>query len=288
MSIRSLLGKIPGLRAAYHSLPSFKTEALRREQERQAHIEYDKRMLQDAFHNDLTVRHGPFAGMRYLPDASGSQVLPKILGSYEEPMHPWIEEIVLSKTYDLILDVGCAEGYYAVGFAWRLPHLRVLAFDIDPAARERTRQLAKLNQVEDRVSVGSECSFEQFQQFGGPTTLIFCDIEGAEDVLLDPLKAPRLKECGILVEAHDVFFDGISDRIFDRFAQSHYIRMVIDYPVRLSRYDLPDSDQLTSEDRARLANEFRPSGMRFLFLKPLSSLAHNSDSIIREPLLDEG
>jgi len=30
-------------------------------------------------------------------------------------------EAVIAKRYDKILDIGCAEGYYAVGFAMRLP-----------------------------------------------------------------------------------------------------------------------------------------------------------------------
>jgi hypothetical protein len=268
------------VRAAYHSTPWFKAKALRREQELRDFIELraelHKRLFRDVFHNDLTVRHGPFAGMRYLPDASGSQLLPKLLGSYEEPLHPWIEEIVSSKTYDTILDVGCAEGYYAVGFALRLPHLRIHAFDIDPQSREQVRQLAELNGVGDRVIVGSECRIEEFQQFGGPATLVFCDIEGAEDALLDPVKAPRLRECGILIEAHDVFVAGISDRILSRFAESHRMRMVVDYPGRLAGYDLADGEHLPSEDRAKLTDEIRPPGMRFLFLESLSSMTHKA------------
>jgi predicted O-methyltransferase YrrM len=280
MSIRSMLAKFPGLRAAYHALPSYKAKALRREQEheqeRRALIKLNERLFREVFCNDLTVRHGPFAGMRYLSEANGSQVLPKILGSYEEPVHSWIEEIISSKTYDLILDVGCAEGYYAVGFALRLPNLRVKAFDINPQARALARELAELNYVGNRVSFDSECSFQHLQQFGGPTTLVFCDIEGAEDSLLDPVKAPKLRECAILVEAHDVFVEGVSDRLLERFAESHRLRMVVDYPGRLADYHLPNDDQLSAGDRARLTDEVRLPAMRFFFLEPLLSLAHKS------------
>jgi hypothetical protein len=286
--VKTLLVKIPGVRAAYRSSPWIKAEALRREQKWRdftvLRTKLHERLIRDVFHDDLTVRHGPFGGMRYLPDASGSQLLPKLVGSYEEPLHQWIEEIISSKTYDTILDVGCAEGYYAVGFALSLPHTRIQAFDIDPQSREQVRQLAELNQVGDRVTVGSECSFEKFQQFGGPTTLVFCDIEGAEDALLDPVKAPRLRECGILVEAHDVFVDGISDRLFSRFAGSHRMRMVVDYPGRLADYDLPNGGQLSPQDRARLMDEIRLPGMRFLFLESLSSLAHKTGSSVCEPV----
>jgi hypothetical protein len=74
--VRTLLAKVPGVRAAYHSSPWFKAEALRSEQKRRDSIvlraELHERMFRNVFHNDLTVRHGPFAGMRYLPDASAA------------------------------------------------------------------------------------------------------------------------------------------------------------------------------------------------------------------------
>jgi hypothetical protein len=277
MSLRSALKKIPGLHTAYRSTPFYKAKQQRLSEEQRVRTEIrekiHERLFRLAFHNDLTVRFGPFAGMRYVAAASGSQVLPKVLGSYEEPIQPWIEEIISGRKYDLIIDVGCAEGYYAVGFARRMPNVRIHAFDVDPRARERTGELAELNQVSDRVLVGAECTFDIFQTFGCSSTLVFCDIEGAEDFLLDPVKAPRLKECGIFVEAHDLFVAGVSDRLIARFGSSHRIRMVVDYPGRLADYELPGFDLLSSDDRAMLTDEIRSDQMRFFFLEPLPSLA---------------
>ena len=277
MSFRSVLKKIPGLDKAYRSTAFYKAKQQKLREQQLARTEIrekiHERIFRIAFHNDLTVRFGPFAGMRYVAAASGSQVLPKVLGSYEEPIQPWIEEIISCRKYDLIIDVGCAEGYYAVGFARRMPNVHVHAFDTDPRARERTSELAELNQVSDRVIIGAECTFDIFQTFGGRSTLVFCDIEGAEDYLLDPVKAPRLTECGIFVEAHDLFVPGVSDRLIARFASSHRVRMTIDYPGRLAEYKLPGPDLLSSEDRALLTDEIRSAQMRFFFLEPLSSLA---------------
>ena len=177
MSLRSALKKIPGLHTAYRSTSFYKAKQQRLSEEQRARTEIrekmHERLFRLAFHNDLTVRFGPFAGMRYVAAASGSQVLPKVLGSYEEPIQPWIEEIISGRKYDLIIDVGCAEGYYAVGFARRMPNVRIHAFDIDPRARERTGELAELNRVSDRVLVGAECTFDIFQTLGGSSTLVF-------------------------------------------------------------------------------------------------------------------
>src|SRR5579859_5362525 len=59
------------------------------------------------------VRSGPFAGMRYVDASIGSAYLPKLLGIYERELHPVIEEACASRP-GLIVDLGAAEGYYAV------------------------------------------------------------------------------------------------------------------------------------------------------------------------------
>jgi hypothetical protein len=55
-----------------------------------------------------------------------------------------IVETAITRRYDRVINVGCAEGYYAVGFATRMPETDVIAFDIDPIARRQTRHLAAM------------------------------------------------------------------------------------------------------------------------------------------------
>ena len=61
----------------------------------------------------LKVIHGPFEGLQY-PDArsSGSSLLPKLIGSYEHELHEIIND-ALGQSYTDLVDIGCAEGYYA-------------------------------------------------------------------------------------------------------------------------------------------------------------------------------
>jgi hypothetical protein len=47
-----------------------------------------------------------------------STFIPKIIGSYECELHPAIEEIIVNN-YAEVWDVGCAEGYYAVGSGFK-------------------------------------------------------------------------------------------------------------------------------------------------------------------------
>ena len=67
--------------------------------------------------------------------------------------------------------------------------------------------------------------------------MIFCDIEGAEDALLDPEKFPALRNMDIIVELHECFQPVISNKICARFVASHEITMV---PHTGRNVDLPD------------------------------------------------
>src|SRR5262245_457133 len=72
------------------------------------------------------VQSGPFIGMEILPDVSWNDgdISSKILGTYEQELHPIIEhEIKRLRRMDKpkIVNVGTAEGYYAVGMAMQVP-----------------------------------------------------------------------------------------------------------------------------------------------------------------------
>jgi 2-polyprenyl-3-methyl-5-hydroxy-6-metoxy-1,4-benzoquinol methylase len=92
------------------------------------------------------VQDGPFAGMNFPLMPADGCVMPKLLGSYEEELHPFFNRFA-GTDYDLIIDIGCAEGYYAVGLARLFERARVLAYDIDANARQRCSELARLNGV---------------------------------------------------------------------------------------------------------------------------------------------
>ena len=59
------------------------------------------------------VMHGPFAGMTYVAEATEGALIARLLGVYESELHPHIEAFA-AEGLDCVIDVGCAEGYYAV------------------------------------------------------------------------------------------------------------------------------------------------------------------------------
>jgi hypothetical protein len=172
-----------------------------------------------------TVQSGPFRGMKYVTEGYGAPLLPRLLGCYEAELHDAIEHAVKNH-YTRIINIGCGEGYYAVGMARRMLQARVFAFDMSEVAQKLCRKLASLNGVDDRVDVGGECGIAELQRLAGRGTLILSDCEGAEAVLLDPDKVPAISDCDLIVELHDVYDRTISERVCSRFRSTHDITVL--------------------------------------------------------------
>lgn len=177
--------------------------------------------------NGTVVMQGPLKGMDFLPQSAEGCHIAKLLGCYEQPLQPFIENAV-QKQYPTILNIGCAEGYYAVGMALRMPNTRVLAHDLNPKAQEICAELAQKNQVADRVAVGGLFTPADFAAYAGQKVLLMCDIEGAERELLDPQVSPDLKGMDIIVESHECLITGVTQLLNDRFKATHDITLVQD------------------------------------------------------------
>lgn len=168
-----------------------------------------------------TVLDGPFKGMAFVEQSAEGCHVPKLLGCYEQELHPFVASIP-ARGYAQILNIGCAEGYYAVGLKRLCTQTVVYAFDTNKAAREACRALAARNKAE--VAIGGEFHTDDFARFAGPT-LVWCDIEGTEADLLDPAAAPSLAGMDIVVELHPTAKGHTIDKVPARFAATHDIEL---------------------------------------------------------------
>lgn len=175
----------------------------------------------------VSVQSGPFRGLRYFDETVWGSITPKWLGSYEAELHRIITQVI-NRSYTTIIDVGCAEGYYAVGLAAAMPTVKVIAFDTDFFSRRQIRRLAKLNQVADRIQVGAFCNHSELDICSHGHTLVVCDIEGHESQLLNPELAGSLYCNDILVEIHEASDSSVEveQSLQSRFAASHRIERI--------------------------------------------------------------
>lgn len=222
---------------------------------------------------DSSVYSGPFTGMSYVSQSIGSAHYPKLLGTYEMELHEWIEKLCRIP-FRQIINVGAGEGYYSVGFAFRISGVEVIAFEEVSEGRKLIDELAALNGVEQRVTVKGKCLLEDLTDALDQTeqTLIVMDCEGDEALLLREDSQPLLSRCIILLEVHEFEDPDLGNQIRACFKKSHKISEIWSRKRRLSDLPLQTSfidRTLFREGLLDAMFENRSGPMRFFLMEPL-------------------
>jgi SAM-dependent methyltransferase len=170
------------------------------------------------------VLWGPFQGMNYIKTSWGSALGPKLIGSYELELHNAINEIS-KRGYTRILDIGCAEGYYAVGMARKCKEAEVIAYDIMSRPLSLARQLAAINRI-NNITFRTECNSNELASFKGEKTFVICDCEGAEEFLLNPNNCPELYQYDYLVELHAHLVPSVTELFQKWYSDTHEIKWI--------------------------------------------------------------
>lgn len=223
----------------------------------------------------MRVMTGPFQGMRCVSEAQGSCLPPKLIGCYERELHG-VFEAYRKQPVEVVIDIGAAEGYYAVGVLHAGIARRSIAYEAAEEGGKLLREMTRLNGMEDRLTVKGFCRPEDLQAelaaAAGVSTLLIVDVEGAEELLLDPERVPGVRKVDILVELHDTVVPGITDRIRNWFSESHTI-------TRFDQVDRTLDENLCQGGLARfipsryrldILNEKRFGHMHWFWMRPLS------------------
>jgi len=212
-----------------------------------------------------TIWGGPFKGMEYVSAATEGALMPRLLGSYEGELHPHLHAFA-QEDLEVVIDVGCAEGYYAVGLARLMPQVTVHARDINQRALAACKALAETNGVADRVIVGGEFKPQDFEAFAGRRGLVMVDCEGAELDVLQPDLSPALAGLSLIVETHDLFRAGVLSTLQQRFAPTHDITLV--EQQYLAFEPPPWFAQMSHLDRLLALWEWRAAPTPWLVMRP--------------------
>jgi hypothetical protein len=207
--------------------------------------------------------------MAYIARAHYSQLVPKILGTYELELWPAIEQIIAANP-GAIVDIGAAEGYYAVGLARRLPSTRIVTFEMQPEARSLMRELAARNGLNGRFDMRETANPAAVRKVlselpASSRPALICDVEGYEDVLMDPAAVPELRSATMLIEVHELDAPGLSGRLRERFAASHNLQVIPTRPRTPA--DLPPGGSAPPEAAADAMWE-RDIAMEWFFFVP--------------------
>ncbi len=223
--------------------------------------------------NCISVLNGPFKGMKYIDYKSAGSVLwPKLLGTYEKELYPFVESS-LSNEYRYIIDIGCAEGYYAVGYALKGKYEKVIAYDIDLRARKLCREMCMLNQV--KIDIRERCTKRTLESINFGTdkpSLILMDCEGYERELLSSINTEHLRNVYLLIEIHDwcQFERPTYDLILQTFKATHNCETItgLDDYDKAYKYHISEIQGLPIKYRYHLFREGRKRLGKWIILSP--------------------
>jgi hypothetical protein len=211
------------------------------------------------------VYQGPFEGMIITPNYAwgDGDTAGKLLGIYEDELYDYIEEVIESKP-DLIVNFGCAEGYYGLGMHIRTG-ARTVLIDQDANALSCGAKNAEANKLTVETTNNNTPEYLGGLLAGGEQPFLFMDCEGYEDVILDPELVTTLKHTTIMVESHDCNIPGLTLKLTERFSGTHDI---VTIPQGTKNPHTPITQDLSDEQKALIVCEFRPHTMFWLYMTP--------------------
>ncbi len=177
----------------------------------------------------FTVRAGPFAGLRY-PRSTVLQMpsrVPHLAGTFEAELHPVIEAIVKSRP-NLLINLGAADGYYAVGMGLRLPDAQVTAFEVDPVRFRLCSRVARLNGT--KIDLRGLCTVQALAALDATGATVLCDVDGAERELIDPERVGWLQSATLLIEVHEDLAPGVTEALRERLGPTHSLEWIEQRP----------------------------------------------------------
>jgi precorrin-6B methylase 2 len=221
---------------------------------------------------DRKIAYGPFRGMRLGSDIwwgtydSNS----KILGVYEEEVTQKLHDI-LSATKAPFVDLGAADGYYAIGVAFSGMADVVYAYEISKKGRASLQANAAANGCAQKVVIAGEADYDSLKalidKFGKAVILI--DIEGGEYDLLSDRMLDLLKTCHMIVELHPAMVeDGErKEAALVQRAQKHFTPSKL-YRESYAPNRFPELNAFGDDERLLAVSEGRARNPKWLVLEP--------------------
>lgn len=211
----------------------------------------------------MVVQSGPFCGMKLI-DCWGP-LGAKLLGTYETEISSFLLAAAKNDP-DITINVGCAEGYYAVGLARLIPSTIVYAFDVIEAAQGRCTELANVNNVSDRLNIRGECTPAVLMRVlsAHQRALILMDCEGAERDLLTG--EAGFSNATIIVECHDFLDPAITPDLVNKFRRTHHIQQI--QQSGRNPHAIPMLQSWSENDRWIIVGEGRGPPMHWLCMVP--------------------
>lgn len=218
----------------------------------------------------FVVQEGLFTGMQISSDPWWGRfdIASKALGRYEHHIQKVLEQVVSTRSVDFV-DIGAADGYFAIGMALQKNVKHVHAFEMSHKGRERLNLMINKNGCSAKCSIYGHASSEGIINCLGATRVgvVLIDIEGGEYDLLTKALLNFLSSCWIIVELHPwVVSSEKSEEFLNNISTYHDVRF-----LTRESYD-PDQISvlfgLNDDQRLLALSEGRGKRMEWAYLCP--------------------
>ena len=238
-------------------------------------LEYKRlREKADKIFEDRKIKNGLFKDLILSTEIKkDGSIYAMLLGSFESEIHQFIAEVVTRK-YDEVINIGCALGYYALGFAKLMPTASIKAYDSSEIALREAKNLAIKNNLDHRIEFfGTYSSSNLERSPKNIRTLYFVDCEGDEINIFTRKTLSKLLNSDLIIELHINKYPELEEYFRDIFQDSHDIQIANSYDDHLKAkyYSFPQLEGLDYTLK-RFITEERDVFMQWIYLSAKSQV----------------
>lgn len=224
-------------------------------------------------HSKGQVLYGALEGMKLASTSwSARDVGSIILGEYERQV---VEAIMgTSKSHSIFIDIGAADGFYAVGLSLNDRFQSSYCFESSEASRLSIQENAIANKVESRITILGTARVDFLSVLVDDYSvdlskaLFLIDIEGGEFDLLTSKNLESMSDSVVIVEIHEDVndFDSKYDSLLKHSARLFNINKL--YTRSKSNINFEEIKNWPDEDRQIVFSEGRRYEMSWLVMTP--------------------
>ena len=215
-----------------------------------------------------TVQQGPFKGMIINEDQFWGQGdrSSKILGLYEKEIQDLIVSIQKDKNYSTFVDIGGADGFFAIGSLVNNLFEKCEVFEISKRGRNSIQKNSKKNNVYDSIKIHDKASKRSLIKIDNiNNSLILCDIEGGEYELFDEKLINGIHPSDIIIEIHKDKENSLVN-FEKRFTKSYSLTKITQEPRSLKNFK--ELENINDNNRALITSEGRSYVQEWWHLSP--------------------
>lgn len=226
------------------------------------------------FHTNI-VQHGLMKGM-HLSESGWGQADKgaMILGLYEQEVSSAIASI--DPQYNVLVDVGAADGYYGVGLLVNNRFSESFCFEASDDGRRILAKNALVNHVSDRVHIFGKADRDFYKAIPEEVldrSVVVVDIEGQEFELLNTATFTVFQNSILIVELHDWFFnnaDECRNNLLNAASKTHTATFITTGSRNLSAFE--ELSSWSDTDRWLICSEGRGRLMTWVRFDPINKI----------------